>query len=451
VRPNRSPWIEQLDHGRAPRPLDADADTDVAVVGAGIAGVATAFFLLRNTPSRVLLIERDRLARGATGHNAGQIASYFERPLCQLVESFGFERAIAAQRDLDGAWDLLDSMVAEAKAQSAVQRFQGHMGMFSPDHLSVHLRNNLLRARGGLDTETCSISEEAEFLADLDPEYRGLYTVVPQRRVQELLETGDPRYRAVLSHLKGCGNGALLCQQVVDHLLAAHPDRFRYVDHTPVERVSLGAHSALLMALGRRISASRVVLCTNGFVDHAIENRVGGDIHTPLRHRVHGDVGYMAALVEPVARPPAAISYLISPRIGHGQAYFYVTRRPFEAAGRALTLTCIGGPDARLDDRSAYRVEDAYPEEILERLDATIRPILAPGRSEPLPYEYAWHGLMAYTQSQVRLIGPEPRNPLLLYNLGCNGVGFLPSIYGGRRVARIVAGERLAPSLFDPT
>ena len=44
----------------------------------------------------------------------------------------------------------------------------------------------------------------------------------------------------------------------------------------------------------------------------------------------------------------------------------------------------------------------------------------------------------------------DPENFNLLYNLGCNGVGFLPSIYGGRRVARIVAGESLPPSLFDP-
>jgi glycine/D-amino acid oxidase-like deaminating enzyme len=377
--------------------------------------------------------------------------SYFERPLCQLAESFGFERAIAAQRDIDGAWDLLDQMAAEAGAKASVQSFQGHMGMFSPDHLSVHLRNNLLRERGGLETEACVVSEDAEFLGELDPAYRRLYTIVPQRRVQELLETGDARYRAVLSHRKGCANGALLCQQVLDRLLASHPERFRYFDDTPVERVSLGAHSALLAARGRRISAARVVLCTNGFADPIVENRAGADIRAQLRHRIHGDVGYMAALVEPAARPPTAISYLMSPRIGQGQAYFYVTRRPFAVGGRAVTLTCIGGPDLRLDDRGAYRAEDACPDEMLERLDAAIRPILAPGRAEPLPYAYAWHGLMAYTQSQVRLIGPEPRNPRLLYNLGCNGVGFLPSIYGGRRLARIVAGERLAPSLFDPS
>jgi len=29
----------------------------------------------------VLLLERDRVARGATGHNAGQLTTYLERPL----------------------------------------------------------------------------------------------------------------------------------------------------------------------------------------------------------------------------------------------------------------------------------------------------------------------------------------------------------------------------------
>ena len=41
---------------------------------------ATAFFVLRETPHSVLLIERNRVARGATGRNAGQMTTYFERP-----------------------------------------------------------------------------------------------------------------------------------------------------------------------------------------------------------------------------------------------------------------------------------------------------------------------------------------------------------------------------------
>jgi glycine/D-amino acid oxidase-like deaminating enzyme len=61
-----------------------------------------------------------------------------------------------------------------------------------------------------------------------------------------------------------------------------------------------------------------------------------------------------------------------------------------------------------------------------------------------------WHGLMGYTKSRVRLIGFEPANPVLMYNLGCNGVGFLPSIFGGFRVANLLSAADTDPMIFDP-
>jgi glycine/D-amino acid oxidase-like deaminating enzyme len=57
---------------------------------------------------------------------------------------------------------------------------------------------------------------------------------------------------------------------------------------------------------------------------------------------------------------------------------------------------------------------------------------------------------MGYSAGRIRVVGEHPGRPRLLYNLGCNGVGFLPSIAGGRRVARLLGGERLRPSIFDP-
>ena len=64
--------------------------------------------------------------------------------------------------------------------------------------------------------------------------------------------------------------------------------------------------------------------------------------------------------------------------------------------------------------------------------------------------DFSWHGLMGYTSSGVRIIGRDPYLPSLIYNMGCNGIGILPSIYGGKRVAQIINGETLAPSIFDP-
>ena len=173
-QPSRSPWIAQLAPDGPPRPLVADASTDVAIVGAGIAGVATAFFTLRSTTKRVMLLERDRVGRGATGRNAGQLTTYFERPLCDIVDEVGLELAIDAQRAFDEAHDLLDLMAAEAGATVRVERFIGHMGMFALNHLQVHLRNNLLRRQGGLREESCVVSEEADFLGQIPVELASL-------------------------------------------------------------------------------------------------------------------------------------------------------------------------------------------------------------------------------------------------------------------------------------
>jgi glycine/D-amino acid oxidase-like deaminating enzyme len=115
-QPSRSPWIAQFDADGPPRPLERDARTDVVIVGAGIAGVATAFFTLRATVKRVLLIERDRVGRGATGRNAGQLTTYFERPLCDIADEYGAALAAEAQGGFDDAHDLLDLMIRESGA-----------------------------------------------------------------------------------------------------------------------------------------------------------------------------------------------------------------------------------------------------------------------------------------------------------------------------------------------
>src|SRR5437764_8132253 len=185
-QPPQSPWLPQLADDGPPQPLEADSSADVAVVGAGIAGVATSFFILRDTPNNVLLIERDRVARGATGRNAGQLTTYFERPLCAIADQFGAERAVEAQRGFDGAHDLFDLMVAETGATVRVERFVGHMGMFNLHHLQVHLGNNLIRRENGWRTERCAVSEAAPFREQIPAEFDGLYDVVPPARMRRL-------------------------------------------------------------------------------------------------------------------------------------------------------------------------------------------------------------------------------------------------------------------------
>jgi glycine/D-amino acid oxidase-like deaminating enzyme len=109
----------------------------------------------------------------------------------------------------------------------------------------------------------------------------------------------------------------------------------------------------------------------------------------------------------------------------------------------------MGGPEHPIDGTS-YDRDAPFPGPMLAHMDEHIRPYAQAARPPGRPYDFQWHGLMGYTGGMVRVIGVHPHYPALLYNLGCNGVGFLPSMHGGQRVARILAGERLPRSIFDP-
>ena len=415
-RPNRSPWIAQLRPDGPPRPLDADAATDVAIVGAGIAGVATAFFTLRATDDRVLLIERDRVARGATGRNAGQLTTYFERPLFEIADEFGPALAVEGQRSFDDAHDLLDLIAAETGATVRIDRFTGHMGMFSLNHLQVHLRNNLLRRDGGLRQEACVVSEEAEFLDEIPVEYASLYSVVPQATIRGLLETDDDRYRAVLSDRKGTVNGGLLVQQVLEDLERRYPDRFRYVDRTHVERIVVTGDDAVLHAAGHTVTASRVVLCTNGFVDHVVEDAAGDPIRLAEDQRITGRVAYMAAFAEEEPRSPAAMSYIRNVTIGGDTPYVYVTRRTYDRPAGAVTLTCMGGPEHAIegwDARTAIPGSDAHVD---GRDDPPVRPARPAARSPvrlPVARAHGLHGRRGPRRRRAPGARPAPVQPRL--------------------------------------
>ena len=447
-RPNRSPWIAQLAPDGPLQPLASDATADVVVVGAGIAGIATAFFVLRAGTGSVLLVERDRVARGASGRNAGQLTTYFERPLSDIADEHGWEPAAEAQRGFDDAHDLLDTMVREAGTRVRVERFTGHLGMFNRHHLEVHLRCMRIREQAGLQQQTCVVSEEAAFLSELPPELAHLYSVVPQARIRELLEVDDDRYRAVLFARAGCANSGLLCQQVLEYLQRTYTTRFVYADGTDVRRVVVGRDRATVHAGRHRMTAGHVVLCTNGFVDHVVVDDAGSPVRLAADQRITGRVAYMTAFVEDAPRPPAAMSYIRNTTIGGDTPYVYVPRRTYDRAGDSVTLTCMGGPEHPFD--GPYERDAPFPGGLLQAMDEEVRPFAQPARPPGRPYDFQWHGLMGYNDSGLRVIGAHPRRPRLLFNLGCNGVGFLPSICGGHRLAQLLAGAPPAPSLFDP-
>lgn len=448
MKTSTSPWLHQLDKNRPIVRLKEDIKTDVAVVGAGIAGISTAFFLLRNTDKQIVILEKNRLAHGATGHNAGQIVSYFERPFADMVKEFGLKMTAEAWAGADSAWQLVDQIYTEAGLNIPFSRFTGHAGFSNASLLLKFLEDSRLRAKAGFSIEECRIADDAPFIGSIPKAFLGLYSVVPRKEILARLETTNDAYIACASHQKGVLNSALFCQEVLGYLLKKYPDRFAIYEETHIGKVVLKKDHAILDAINHTVTVDKVVLCTNGFENVTIINENGLDIDVKFHHDVTGVVGYMSGFLEKYNKPPIAISYFTDPDESLEDPYFYLTRRLYEyEKGNNHNLICVGGPIHSLDDRREYISDYEYPEKAHADIDGFIKDNV--DRKE-IDYTFKWHGLMGYTPDRIRRIGFEPKNHVLLYNLGCNGIGILPSVYGGDRIAKLVRGDTLAPSIFDP-
>jgi glycine/D-amino acid oxidase-like deaminating enzyme len=449
---NNSPWIHQLNHERETRRLNQDLSTDVAVIGAGIAGISTAFYLLKNTDKKVVILEGYKLAHGATGHNAGQMVTYFEREFSDIVKEFGVETACQGQKDIDSAWKLVEEMYTEAKLDIPMSRFTSYEGFSTKEQVINHLENDYLRRSGGLFTYPLEISEDAEFLHEIPEKYHKLFTLISREDISLKLETFDNQYVAVLTEQKGVMNSALFCQEVSEYLMKSYPERFALYEYTPIGKVVVHEEKVLLDAGSHTIECEQVVLCTNGFENIEILVPAGLSVNTRFHHALHGVVGFMSGYLEPHTGVPAAISYFqkFDPGLtdNPGDPYFYVTRRAYEYEKKALhNLVCVGGPDFALEKRTAYDRELEFSEKAKKQIDDFIRRTY--DKKESLEYLFMWHGVMGYTKNMLRMVGPDPSFSRLYYNLGCNGVGLLPSIFGGNKVARQIAGEKFEPSIFD--
>jgi glycine/D-amino acid oxidase-like deaminating enzyme len=420
------------------------------VVGAGIAGIASTFFILKNTDKKVVVLEKFKLAHGATGHNGGHLLTVFERDFASIVEEFGLKLAGDGQRDIDSAWTLLDEMYTDAKLDIPLSRFTGHAGFITYDQIMKELKSDLLTKQSGIEQEPILIAEDQPFINDIPRKFEGLYKIVPHKEILEMLETKREEFIAVTFHQAGVMNSALFCEEMLKYMLDKYKDRFSIYEHSNVQKIILHESSVLLDVGDHTLTAEKVVLCTNGFENLIIINNFGLEVNAKYHHNVNGIVGYMSGYLESMNKPPTANAFLEENTEDFNDLYFYLTRRPYEFEPNTKhNLISIGGPELSVEESTKYSYEDDYPDDKVEEIDKFIKQTYDLDQNKKIDYIFTWHGLMGYTKNGIRMVGPEPVNKVLLYNLGCNGIGLLPSIFGGKKISRHIAGENVEKSIFD--
>jgi glycine/D-amino acid oxidase-like deaminating enzyme len=167
----------------APRPpLAGDVTADVAIVGGGLTGLWTAYYLLRSDPSLdVLVLEREIAGYGASGRNGGWCSALFPASAAKLARAHGAPAAaalrtamqdtvdevgrVAAAEDIDchylkgGTVVAARSPVQLARAREQVRRdaeLGGVDGLRLLSAAETRERLGVSRVEGGLYTPHCA-------------------------------------------------------------------------------------------------------------------------------------------------------------------------------------------------------------------------------------------------------------------------------------------------------
>lgn len=470
MKKNSSPWLHQLNRTRETVILDKNIETDIVILGGGIAGITTAYTLLRDTKHDVTVIDCSLVGHGASGHNAGQLTTYFERPLSDIASQFGVQLTCEAQRDVESAWLELDRIKEEVGLKTPIYKFTGYAGMTQLSQVLLRLADNMIRYDGGIPIEKMLIAEDFEFLKDIPTVFSHLYEITSKQNIKKMLETDNDDYVAMLVYPKGATNSAKICEELTEVMLEKYSSRFKVYEKTPANAIILERKSVLTEILLNKnemtsdnntpdftILSKKIILCTNGFEGFKIVNNAGDDIDTKFHHEVNGRINFMSAYLDSLEKDPVAISYfpkkssIEAPKDTiTGEQYFYITRRPHMHDGVEMGLISTGGPERILQEGELYNRNDLCEMWAERDVDNFLKENYKKYPGEKVEYHFCWHGLLGYTTTGLRLIGEEPLNRNLIYNLGCNGVGIMPSIFGAKRISEIMLGVKQDPSIFDP-
>ncbi len=87
--------------GYNPRPsLNKEIKCDYLIVGGGVTGISSAYFLKQLGAKNIVLIEKDIIGSGATGKSAGMLSTRGELDLDHLEKIYGKGRGLLSGKKL---------------------------------------------------------------------------------------------------------------------------------------------------------------------------------------------------------------------------------------------------------------------------------------------------------------------------------------------------------------
>lgn len=372
--------------------LDGEIETDVCVVGGGLAGLSTALSLAERGTS-VAVVEARRVAWGASGRNGGFVGPGFAADLDRVAKRVGLDRA----RQLYGL-----TLDAVALVRQRIERY-------GIDCEPVH--SGMLRAWWTDD------AGEPRRLRDRLHESLGIELEFwPRERLRETLATR--RYHDALHYPRTFHFHPLNYALGVAAAIEANGGRI--FEASPVIELKLDTPEKSLRTARGRVKARSIVMACGGYLD-GLHPRLAGAIR-PIATWVMVTEPLGDRLKEAMRGPHCVID----------------SRFDFDYY-RPLPDTRIlwgGGITIRRSDPARLR------EIMLQKL-LTVYPQLRGVRVET-----AWSGLMGYPRHSMVQVGEV--SPGLWYAMGFGGHGMGTTTMAGELVASAIADGDDRYKLFAP-
>ncbi len=388
-----SNWMETADLP-AESSLNSHTNADVCVIGAGIAGLSTAYLLARRKLS-VVVLDDGPIGGGMTGRTTAHLSNAIDDRYFEIERLHGEKGARLAAESHTAAIDWIEAIVQEEKIRCDFQRLDGYL-FVPPRHSKKVLDDELAAAhRAGL-TEVEKVEQAPLDSFDTGPALR------------------FPRQAQFhpLKYLKGLAEA--ITRQGNRVFTATHAEKFEG-----------GKRSRVVTSGGFAVAADSIVVATNSPVNDLVA------IHT---------------------KQAAYQTYVIAARIPRdsvtrglywdtGDPYHYIRLQRVGRGANAYDLLIVGGEDHKTGQKDDGKRRFGA----LERWTRARFPMIE-------EIEYRWSGEVMESIDGLAFIGRNPLDsPNVYIATGDSGQGMTHGTIAGVLITDLILKRENAwASLYDP-